>query len=364
MKEKLYDFWLCNLPQIGMRKRQRLLEYFGSSSEVFQGTKEQYRQVAGLRDKDICALLAARDGDQLKRCYDNMVQKGISFVSIREEEYPKQLRQIADAPYGLFYKGCLPQQGMCGVAIVGAREASFEGVQIARKFGYELAANGIQVVSGMARGVDISAQRGAMDVPGGRTFAVLGTGIDICYPRQHIEEYMRMQEYGGVISEFPLHSPPLPFQFALRNRLISGLCDGVLLIEAKKDSGSLITAEAGLDQGREIFVVPGGILNSQYEGSNGLIKQGAVPVTGITDILDGLGMFFDQDVIERKKKSEVLLETAEKIVYAILSLEPIHVSEIVKQTGFPLQKVMEIVLALEMKKMIYTVGNNYFVIRL
>lgn len=136
----------------------------------------------------------------------------------------------------------------------------------------------------------------------GRTYGVMGTGIDICYPREHIEFYMLMQENGGVISEFPLQTPALPYHFPMRNRIISGLSDGILVIEAGKGSGSLITAEIGLEQGRDIFVVPGNLMNPKYEGGNELLKNGAGLVTKVRDILDGLGLFYDSDVVERKKK--------------------------------------------------------------
>ena len=250
------------------------------------------------------------------------------------------------------------------MAVVGAREASYEAKQIADKFGYELAENGIQVISGMARGVDIAAQRGAMKAANGRTYAVLGTGADICYPREHIEPYMMMQENGGVISEFPPGTPALPYNFPMRNRIISALSDGILVLEARKGSGSLITAEAGLEQGKEIFVVPGNILNPLYEGGNELLKNGAAPVTKVRDILDGLGLFFDEDVVERKKKSQVMLETPEKIVYAMLSLEPIHISHIAEKTNLELTSVMEILFSLQMKQLVQTVGNSYYAVKI
>ncbi len=364
MEQKLYDFWLCSRKGIGLRKRERLLRHFGSPEEIFFASEEQYRQVKGINEKDIASLSAGRSKEAVREEYDRLARQGISFVSVRQDGFPEKLKQIADAPYGLYYRGNLPDEKKPCVAVVGARDASFEGMQIARKFGYELAANGIQVISGMARGIDIHAQRGALDYAGGSTYSVLGTGADVCYPRQHIEEYMLMQEHGGVITEFPPASPSLPFQFAMRNRIISGLSDGVLLIEAGEKSGSLITAETGLEQGREIFVVPGGILDSRYKGGNKLLKQGAAPVTCVSDILDGLGIFLDAPAAERMKKSDVMLETTEKIVYASLGLEPVHVSCIAEQTGLPLQNVMEILLALQVRNMVDTVGNNYFVIRL
>ena len=248
------------------------------------------------------------------------------------------------------------------MAVVGARNASHAGMETAKQIGRELAENGIAVVSGLARGVDIAAQRGVLTVAGGRTYGVLGCGIDRCYPDNHIESYMLMQENGGVISEFSPGMPPYPGNFPMRNRIISGLSDGILVIEAGQKSGSLITAELGVEQGKDVFVVPGGIYDQCYKGSNSLIKNGAFLVTQTRDILDGLGIFLDEDASVRKKKCEVMLETSEKIVYSYLGLEPIHISELVRMSGLPVQRIMQLVLSLEMKGVIKQIGNQYYAI--
>lgn len=364
MEEKMFDFWLCNITGIGNRKIKSLLEYFGSPEGVFLAKRQQLCQIGNLREKDREQILSCQNTEQLKRQYEQLQKKGIHFLSVREKEYPEKLCCLSDAPYGLYYKGRLPCSFAPSIAVVGAREASFEGKSLAEKFGRELAENGIQVISGMAKGIDISAQRGVLKTKRGRTYGVLGTGIDICYPRQHIEEYMMMQENGGVLSEFPLQTPPLPYHFPMRNRLISAFSDGILVMEAGRGSGSLITAEQGLEQGKEIFVIPGNIMNPKYDGSNELLKNGAVLVTSVRDILDGLGLFFDDDVIERKKKSEVMLETSEKIVYAMLSLEPVHLAQITEETGMELSCVMEVLLSLQIKNLVQAIGNNYFMIKL
>ena len=189
-------------------------------------------------------------------------------------------------------------------------------------------------------------------------------GVDICYPRQNIEEYMLIQESGGIISEYPPGMPPVAGNFPMRNRIISALSDGILIIEAGEKSGSLITAEFGIEQGKDIFVVPGDIGNKLYYGSNKLIKNGAALVTNIEDIMDALGIFYDCNIESQKKKIEVVLETSEKIVYASLSLEPAHVSEIASRTGFGIQRTMEILIGLELKHFVCMAGNNYFAIKI
>lgn len=362
--EKMYTFWLCNKQGIGVKKITDLLGFFGEAQNVFHASKEELAQVGSLKAKDISMLLLTQNEDRLKREYETMHQKGIRFVCQKEQEYPDKLRSLTDAPYGLFYKGHLPKKEKISVAIVGSRRVSFAGRALAQQFGKELAEHGIEVISGLALGVDVASQRGAMEVPCGRTFSVLGNGVDICYPAQHIEEYMRIQQYGGILSEFPLHTPSMPYHFPLRNRIISGLSDGVLVIEARKGSGSLITAETGLEQGREIFVVPGSITDPQYEGGNELLKNGACLVTNIKDILDGLGLFYDDDVTSKKKKYDVMLETTEKIVYAILSLEPLHISKIAQMCGLDINCTMETLLSLQMKRMVEMVGGSYYIIKM
>lgn len=360
--DRYYDFWLCNIPGIGYRKRKNLLEYFGSSREIFYGKRRAFEDIPSLTQKDREALAAGRDLEQLKREYEDMQKRGIHFVSCQDKGFPEKLKEVSEPPWGIFYRGRLPHGTLPAVAIVGARNASGEGRALAEKFGRELAANGIAVVSGMARGVDIAAQRGAMQAPGGRTYGVLGTGVDICYPGNHLETFMQIQSRGGVLSEFPLKTPPLPYHFPMRNRLISGLADGILVVEAREGSGSLITAELGLEQGKDIFVIPGSICSPLYQGGNELLKSGAFPVTKVRDILDGLGLFFDEDVVERKKKTNIMLETTEKIVYAILSLEPVSISGLVEETGLQPQEVLKNLVSLQEKALVREVGNHHYAI--
>lgn len=368
MEEKLCAYWLCCFQEIGHRKKQRLMEFFGSASGVFRAfdkrtvnTGNWINRIPGIQEKDITLLTANHDMEFIKRQYELMEKRGISFVYQEEAHWPGRLKHIEDAPVGLFFKGQLPEEKTPAVAVVGARAASREGQAVACKFGRELAERGVQVISGMAKGIDIAAQRGALEA--GNTWAVLGNGVDICYPRQNIEEFMRMQQQGGLLSEYPPGAPSIPWHFPMRNRIISGISDGVLVVEARAGSGSLITAQTALEQGREIFVVPGNILDGRYEGGNELLKSGACPVTRVRDILDGLGLFYGEDTDRQEKKNEVMLETMEEMVYASLSFEPIHISVLVEKTSLKLQEVMEILLGLQLKKLVSAVGNSYFVLR-
>lgn len=362
MTEEMYAFWLSCIPQIGCRKISLLLQQFGYPAEIFAASRKQLEETKGLREKDVEQILHSRSLDGIQSRYEAMVRGNIRFTFQGQTDYPEKLKHIDNPPYSLFYKGSLPNQKQVMVAVVGARNVSHAGAQLAGQMGRQLAENGIGVISGLARGVDIASQRGVLTVAGGRTYGVLGCGIDQCYPEEHIESYMLMQEFGGVISEFAPGMPPLSYHFPMRNRIISGLADGVLVIEAGKKSGSLITARLALDQGKDLFVVPGAVWDSSYEGSNQLIQSGAALVTKTKDILDGLGIFWDEDVSERKKKCEVLLETTEKIVYSYLSLEPIHLSEIVRMSGISIPKAIEILFSMEMKGVVKNVGNHYYAV--
>lgn len=355
-----YVYWLSCLKGIGRVKRGRLLEYFGGEEEIFHAPGEKFLKVQGITSKDIAVIKAARNKETVMENFGRMVEKGIKFTYKGDNVYPAKLGNIYDAPYSLFYKGKLPDSSKKTVAVVGARNVSYSGSVVACRMGRQLAENGIQVISGLARGVDICAQKGSLSIAGNMTFAVMGCGADICYPGQNIEEYALIQEDGGIISEYPPGMPPLAGNFPLRNRIISALSDGILVIEAGEKSGSLITAGYGTEQGKDIFVVPGEIGNKLYYGSNELIKNGAALVTDIRDILDALGLFYDKSISSRKKKIEVVLETSEKIVYSSLGLEPAHVSEIAVRSGFGTRRTMEILIGLELKHYVCMAGNNYF----
>ncbi len=362
MDEFPYEYWLSTISGIGCRKIAALLERFGCPEAVFEAGEAELAQVKPLRAANVKALLASRDKERIRQGYDALCKRGIHFTCQGRRDYPDRLLTLEAPPYSLFYRGRLPEEGKPVVAVVGARNAGHSGISVARRMGRELAENGVSVVSGLARGIDIASQRGVLTVAGGHTYGVLGCGIDQCYPPEHIESYMLMQENGGVISEFGPGMPPLAGNFPMRNRIISGLADGILVVEAGKKSGSLITAEYGMEQGKDVFVVPGDIANPSYAGSNHLIQCGAALVTGTRDVLDGMGIFLDEDVSQRKKDREVVLETSEKMLYSYLGLEPIHISELARISGSSVPHIMECLLSMEMKGVVRQVGGQYYAI--
>lgn len=362
-KEIIY-FWISTLGGIGSKKIKDILAYYGDIRECAHCKEKQLRQITSLNSKDREKLVKRPDLSKLGCKLNGLQQKGILFVSRENSNFPRGLLEVEPQLFWLYYRGALPDSNKPSVAIVGARSVSYEGEQIASRFGRELAENGIQVISGMARGVDGSAQRGVVRIPGGKTYAVLGTGVDICYPRENEKLYYEIIKEGAVMSEYPPGTPGRPGNFPMRNRIVSGLADGILVIEARKNSGSLITAQCGLEQGKEIFVVPGSIVNSAYEGSNQLIQDGALLVKNTRDILDGLGIFLDYNLTEKKEKNKLELETPEKIVYAILGLEPTHVSRIAEKTGMTVSDAIVILMGLVEKKLVRVIGHQYFAAKL
>lgn len=216
--------------------------------------------------------------------YEKMTDRGVSFVYMGEEAYPKKLMHIPDAPYALYYAGKLPGDDKMTIAIVGARNCSAYGRAMAKQFGETLAREGVQIVSGMARGIDGIGQQAALDA-GGYSLGVLGCGVDICYPPENKPLYEQLIAQGGICSEYPLGIEPRAVLFPPRNRIISGLCDCVLVIEAKERSGTLITVDMALEQGREVYALPGRVSDPLSRGCNRLIRQGASPALSPEEML-------------------------------------------------------------------------------
>lgn len=318
MTKKEYWFWLCNLEQIGLKKIQALLDFYGTPEQVYLDKGKGLEQVNGLTASDKERILKSKDEGRIRENYAKLISKGIYFVTKEEDRYPLRLHNIYNPPFALYIKGALPREDRINIAVVGARNCSDYGKETARYLAGELAKAGIQIISGLARGIDGYAHEGAV-AAGGSTFGIEGCSVDICYPKENINLYMEMQKNGGILSEYGPGCYPKPYNFPMRNRLISGLSDGILVIEAKEKSGSLITADMGLEQGKNIYSVPGRIGDRLSSGCNNLIKMGAKPVTGPEDILEDYGIDY-KNCNNSLKKNDKLLETKEKIVYACLSL--------------------------------------------
>ena len=367
MEKAEYGYWLANLPGIGLRKIERLLEIFTDSKAVYEATERELNALKKdgtlpeqFSGRDIETILGTRDKDEIHDSYTKLISRGIYFVTREDNEYPAQLRNIFGAPYGLYVKGRLPGRKEKCLAIIGARECSPYGREMAACLSDAAARAGIAVISGLARGIDGYAHEGAL-AAGGATYGILGCGIDICYPRENFKLYMEMQREGGVISEYPPGTRPAAGNFPMRNRIISGISDAVVVVEAKKKSGSLITVDLGLEQGKEIYAIPGKATDRLSEGCNNLIKMGAKLVTSPKDILEDFIPNYEQTMDEMKKNNK-LLEKVGKIVYASLCLEPKHIEEIAQMTGLSLEVLMEQLFLLEMDGFVRQTRKNYYII--
>lgn len=277
-------------------------------------------------------------------------------VKIGESEYPKKLAQCKNAPRELYYRGTLPDDNKKTVAIVGARNCSDYGSTIAKSIARDLAKNDIQIISGLAIGIDTQASIGAIEVEKS-SYAVIGNGADICFPSHNTNIYEKiLEQKGGIITELSDGTPPLPYNFPLRNRIISGLSDIVIVVEARKKSGSLIVADYALEQGKTIFAVPGRIGENLSEGTNYLIKQGAYILTSINDIYDYLGI-----IAEEKKQVELdNLDYFEKLIYNTIGDESIHIDQIAEKTKIPTYKIQNVLISLIENNYIESQITNYY----
>ena len=357
MTEFEYIYLCLKSAGISNRTVLKIEETFGDIREIININKERLSELDFLTEGVIYRFLENRKYDKIDRLYDNMYKKGISFVHIHHKDYPQKLENIPDMPYGLFYKSNLPDKSP-SVAIVGARDADEYGNMLAYKMARVLAANKVNVISGLALGVDNSAHRGALS-GGGKTFALMACGADICYPRSNIDTYVSMLDNGGIISEYLPGTPPMPHHFPVRNRLISGLSDVVVLIEAKEKSGSLITIDQALEQSREVFVVPGRITDEMSKGCNMLIKQGANILLDVSELLEFLSIRYNTE-LKNTTKNEFMLARDEKIVYSVLDLYPKALEEILDATKLEYTEVLRILFDLSAKGIIRETTKNYY----
>lgn len=358
MIDKEYWFWLCNIPNFGVKKIKEVLACYGTPKVAFFEDCRELHHSMIITEKDIKIFERSKNIVEIHEKYNNLASKGIYFVSKDESEYPDSLKHIYDAPFGLYVKGKLPKLDKTHIAIVGSRECTDYGQAMASYFASELSKAGIGIISGMARGVDGYAHEGALSA-GGYSYGILGCGVDYCYPKENFSLYMKLQEKGGIISEYAVGTSPKPGNFPMRNRLISGISNGILVIEAREKSGSLITVDFGLEHGKNIYAIPGRIHDSLSTGCNNLIKMGAKLVSNPSDILED---FFTNyvEIQYQMKKNNNMLETEEEIVYSKLDLLPKHVNDIAFETNINISDLIVILMNLQLKNIIKEVRKNYF----
>ena len=360
MSDIRYSIALTMLPDVGPAGTRKLLSVFGTPEKIFHSSVEDLVAVEGVGINRARKIKAFSLWNDIEKQIKTFEKRGIIAVSINEPSFPELLREIEDAPVIIYVKGDIEQQDRYAIAVVGSRKPTPYGISVAERVSGELASMGLTVVSGMARGIDALSHKGALGV-GGRTIAVLGSGLDVPYPSENKMLMERIAGSGCVISEFPLGMPPLRENFPRRNRLISGMSLGVLVIEATLDSGSLITAKYALDQGREVFAIPGKVTAPASEGTNELIRKGAILTRKAEDIIEELapvlkGFIRSQNRLKKEATEE------EQMLYNILSKEPKQIDSISRESNLPSSKVLGILLALELKGVVkQTTGKRFYV---
>ncbi len=282
-----YWLWLASLENIGCITKKKLLEKFKNPEKIFFASKKDLLSIDGITNKIVDEIKNNKDELLLKK-YEVYIKKNkIAVINIFDDEYPETLKNIYDPPITLFAKGNLDLLKKNSIAMVGCREPSEYGINVAKNMAKELSENGLVIVSGMARGIDTFSHIGAINGTG-ETISVLGSGIDIVYPKENINLYRKILEKGLILSEYIVGTKPYAFNFPQRNRIISGISKGVLVVEAQMQSGTMITTDFALSQGKELYVIPGNIYSKTSKGTNELIKQGAKVVTDVQDILEDL----------------------------------------------------------------------------
>lgn len=359
-KEELYRYWFATMEGLGRKAKRRLLEKH-TEQELFERKKADWKEILSVREwNSFSRYEKLFNIEETAEEYNKLAEKGISFLSEKDEKYPEKLRQMEDGPLGIFVKGKISKNKKA-LAIVGSRVPSVYGSEMARIFARDLAKAGVDIISGMALGIDVAAHKGALEGKG-FTLGVLGCGPDVVYPRENYMIYEQMIESGGILSEYKPGEKPLAYRFPERNRIISGLSDGILIVEAKARSGSLITADCGLEQGKDIFALPGRCIDPLSEGCNWLIRQGAKMVTEPSHILEEL-MPDCEKILKNTNNLYKLLDNKEKIVYHCLSLEPKHIDDILRETKFTVSDGINILFRLELNGYIKQIVKDYYIIK-
>jgi len=359
-------FLLKEIPDLGNRLYKRLILRFLSPENILTASDNELKAVEGISNRVINGIKgykkhlssARSELDQISSCQ-------IKIVTLTDSFYPSLLRKISDPPPYLTYLGTLDKTAPC-ISIVGSRNATAYGLSTAQHISFSMASRGFQVVSGLARGIDTAAHKGALKA-GGKTIAVLGSGLNRIYPRENKILFSQIQNNGTVMSEFKINSTPYPYNFPIRNRVIAGLSTGTLVVEAEKRSGSLITARLAGEYNREVFAVPGSIQSKKSQGTHTLLKQGAKLVENQMDILDELHQFVhsqpcDNQAVRLKKaqRKDPLMDKEQVLVYKHLDPYPKHIDLIIESTRMNSGLVTAILSDLELQGLVQRHPGNYF----
>jgi len=346
------------VPGIGNRLFLNLLQCFGDPGKVLSASREELLQVEGVSGPLAANIEAHRTPKEVETDIAQARERGVKVITFSDAEYPQLLRHIHDPPPVLYVQGRVESDSP-NVAIVGSRHATPYGREVTERLSADLARCGLTIVSGMAIGIDTAAHTGTISA-GGKTIAVLGCGLDIVYPAQNRELFYQIAETGAVITEFPFSTPPEAHNFPRRNRVISGLSLGTVVVEATQRSGSLITARLAAEQGREVFAVPGSIASFKSMGTHRLIKQGAKLVEHAQDVIEELNMAPQTSIAEVKDERPIDLTTEEQTILCELSPYPVHIDRLIRRLPLPPAQVSGLLLQLELKGLVTQSPGKFF----
>lgn len=361
MTESEAYFALNLVPHLGPVRVRRLRESFGSVAAVLSAPTSKLQEAEGIGRELASKIYDGIKALDVEKERERAAELGIQIITFADETYPASLREIYDPPLVLYAKGTLPKSWPKGVAVVGSRVTSQYGLEMTKKLSYQIAYAGVPVISGLARGIDTAAHQGALAAKG-VTWAVVGCGLDQTYPPENKAlADMIVEKNGCLLSEFPIGMPPDRRTFPMRNRIVSGLSFGVLVVEAGKESGALITAKQALEQGRQLFAVPGRIDNPQSRGCHQLIKEGAALVEGVEDILNALEFLLPMSEVSVPRPLPANLTPEETQVFNAIDRDETPIDQITQKTGLPSGSVSSTLLRLEMKKLIKQLPGKVFV---
>ncbi|MEN6421810.1 MAG: DNA-processing protein DprA [Smithella sp.] len=373
MDDDILQYWIAlkSVAGIGNVNFPVLVDKFGSVPAVFSASIPELKETPGISKETSAAIANFKDWNKIKGELELLRKSNVNIITYRDELYPHHLLNVYDRPPYIYVQGNLCKDDI-NIAVVGSRAASTYGRYTTERISRELALQGVTVVSGMARGIDSAAHRGAISAHG-RTIAILGSGLDVIYPPENKKLFADILESGAVISEYPLGTPPRSTNFPARNRIISGMSYGVVIVEAGEKSGSLITAKLALEQGREVFAVPGSIDSAGSRGTNKLIKQGAKLIENTEDILEEILPQIERGTVLKAPSTSVAAEIAEahleplnevdqKIFHAA-SRGRVHIDDLISTTGLSSADILSALTTMELKGIIEQHPGKFFSVK-
>lgn len=370
--EEAYEFFLHSMPGIGDISIEKLLDRYGNAKDAVEAIEGRASGIKDILTENKISLAIERiKNTNAESEYAKLQKMGIEFITKNSPDYPERLKEITPVPYALYVKGKLPENDIPAVAIIGARNCSEYGTFVADSFGRALASEGVNIISGMARGIDGIGQRGAIEA-GGATYGILGCGVDICYPLGNLKLYRMLEEKGGLISIFPPGTAPVKQNFPMRNRIVAGLSDIILVVEAREKSGTSITVDMALKMGKDVYSIPGRLTDRLSDGCNKLIREGAGVALSPEDILKEIELVWERKNGDREKlnydftKGEYQFKPQkDKGVLAYIdampkSVDEIHAERVKKEPGIPLEQTMSEIMLECMEGRVIQVGTGYF----